>query len=60
LGFALNFNLCKCAIWTRILHKGVNHLRVCPMLYAMPYVHLSTAHSNRTKYSILDLKLTRA
>ena len=39
--------------------KRVNHLRVCPMLYEMPYVHLSLDHNNRTEYSILELNLTR-
>ena len=40
--------------------KRVNHPRVYLMLYAMPYVHLNPDHNNRTKYSILELKLTRA
>ena len=35
--------------------KRVNHPRVCPMLYAMPYVHLGPNHNNRIKYSILEL-----
>jgi len=35
--------------------KRVNHPRVCPMLHAMPYVHLNPNHNNRTKYSILEL-----
>ena len=40
--------------------KRVNHLRVCPILYAMQYVHLSPDHNNKIKYSILELNLTRA
>ena len=40
--------------------KRVNHPRICPMLYAMPYVHLSADYNNRIKYNILKLKLTRA
>jgi len=35
--------------------KRVNHQRICPILYAMPYVHLSPDHNNRTKCSILEL-----
>ena len=35
--------------------KRVNYPRVCPMLYAMPYVHLSLDHNNRIKYSIMEL-----
>ena len=36
--------------------KRVIHSRVCPMLYAMSYVHLSSNHNNRTKYSTMKLK----
>jgi len=35
--------------------KRVNHLRVCPMLYAILYVDLNSNHNNRTKYSMLKL-----
>jgi len=34
--------------------KQVYHPCVCPILYAMPYVHLSQDHNNRTKCSILE------
>ena len=32
--------------------------RVCAILYAMPYVHLSLDHNNKTQY--IGIELTRA
>jgi len=41
--------------------KRVNHSSICPKLYAMQYVHLRQDYNiTRTKYSILELKSTRA
>ena len=61
LDFALKSDSCKCAIEKNEHTKWVNHPRVCPMLYAISYVHLGPDHNNkRTKYSILEWKLTHA
>jgi len=40
--------------------KQVNHTLVSPKLYAIQYIHLSSAHNNKTKYYNMELKSVRA
>ena len=37
--------------------KRVNHPRVCPILYAMPYVHLLLVAQHKNKIQYIGIKI---
>ena len=59
LGFALKFWFMQmCNIDKNEHTKLVNHPRVCPMLYAMPYVHLlSISQQHKNKIQFIGIKI---